>query len=40
MGRKICIKVLVFTISCLLVPFNTLEAEIIWHMEMVDMRVR
>ena len=36
MRNKNFLKVLIFTISCLLIPFNTLEAETIWHIEMVD----
>ena len=36
MRNKNILKVLIFTISCLLIPFNTLEAETIWHIETVD----
>ena len=36
MCNKIFLKVLIFTISYLLIPFCTVEAEIIWHIETVD----
>ncbi len=39
MSNKMLLKALVFTISYLLIPFHTLEAEIIWHTETVDSAV-